>query len=119
MQCIETTKAGNPCSGTALRDSVYCWFHDPDKADERLTAQSKGGGGRSDDAKFDEFTAMVRYLAGKGYRERIIDIMQIIVDDHERLVANTLSAARYDTQRAEVQPVPPEPKDPDRPWWDD
>ena len=46
VMCGASTKAGAACRHAALPGSVWCWWHDPDKADERKLARSKGGKAR-------------------------------------------------------------------------
>ena len=42
-QCIATTKAGTRCRCYALPGEEFCWFHSPDKRQERKRARSRGG----------------------------------------------------------------------------
>jgi len=44
--CEATRNDGGPCSAYTLRDSDYCFAHDPSKAAERKEARSKGGRAR-------------------------------------------------------------------------
>ncbi len=44
--CTATTKKGLPCSCFAIRDSEFCFSHDPALADVRKEARSKGGRAR-------------------------------------------------------------------------
>ena len=44
--CTGTTKRGTRCQNPALPGSVWCWWHAPDKADDRREARSKGGRAR-------------------------------------------------------------------------
>lgn len=57
MQCIQILEDGNQCSSHSLKDSKYCFFHDPKKSSERKAAQAKGGqvGNRKvlDESNFD------------------------------------------------------------------
>ena len=41
--CKAETKAGEPCRAAAMPDSVFCFFHDPEREEERREAQSAGG----------------------------------------------------------------------------
>lgn len=41
--CKSTTKGGERCQAPAIDGSSFCFFHDPDLADERQRAQSSGG----------------------------------------------------------------------------
>lgn len=41
--CRAPRKDGNPCTAQAQAGREYCFFHDPDKADEAKAAQVKGG----------------------------------------------------------------------------
>ena len=45
-QCIATTKAGTRCRCYALAGEEFCWFHSPDKRQERKEARSAGGRAR-------------------------------------------------------------------------
>jgi len=45
-KCRGTNKDGSPCDAYALDGSDYCFHHDPDCADERREARSKGGRAR-------------------------------------------------------------------------
>lgn len=42
-RCSHTSNSGKPCNTWAQQNSPYCFFHDPEKADVRKQAQSKGG----------------------------------------------------------------------------
>jgi hypothetical protein len=46
MPCRGTTSTGMPCGMSPLRDSDYCWTHDPSKGRERAEARQKGGRNR-------------------------------------------------------------------------
>lgn len=46
-QCQATNRRGRQCSAFALPDSVFCWFHDPAKAEERKEARANGGQARA------------------------------------------------------------------------
>jgi hypothetical protein len=41
--CKSMTKDGAPCQTPALAGSDFCFFHDPDKAEERFEARRAGG----------------------------------------------------------------------------
>ena len=41
--CKARTKDGTECQTPALAGSDFCFFHDPDKADERFEARAAGG----------------------------------------------------------------------------
>lgn len=41
--CKAMTKDGSPCQTPALAGSDFCFFHDPDKAEERFEARAAGG----------------------------------------------------------------------------
>ena len=43
QQCKATAKSGERCQGAALPEDSFCWWHSPDKAEERADARSKGG----------------------------------------------------------------------------
>lgn len=45
-KCKATTKAGEPCPWNALKNSDYCFSHDPDKKEERQQARVAGGKAR-------------------------------------------------------------------------
>lgn len=42
-KCIATKADGTQCQASALKDSDYCFFHDPAKAKERTAARKRGG----------------------------------------------------------------------------
>ena len=44
--CQASTKNGRPCQLAALPGVAFCWWHDPDKAEARKLARSKGGRAR-------------------------------------------------------------------------
>ena len=41
--CKAKTKQGDQCSALAIDGSDFCFFHDPEKAEDRHRAQSAGG----------------------------------------------------------------------------
>jgi len=41
--CQAKTKDGEPCRTPALAGSDFCFFHDPDRADERFEGRAAGG----------------------------------------------------------------------------
>src|ERR1019366_825737 len=41
--CRATKPDGTPCSATAQEGKNWCYFHDPEKAEERRAAQARGG----------------------------------------------------------------------------
>ena len=43
MKCSATKRDGSPCTLQALRDSDFCWAHDPRNAEKRRSGQSRGG----------------------------------------------------------------------------
>jgi hypothetical protein len=43
VKCGETKRDGSPCTLQALRDSDFCWAHDPRNAEKRRSGQSRGG----------------------------------------------------------------------------
>jgi hypothetical protein len=47
-KCTGITRTRTRCEGVAIRGSVYCYAHDPDRAEQRRRNASKGGrrGGR-------------------------------------------------------------------------
>jgi hypothetical protein len=45
--CAATTKAGQPCRGTARTDGAWCFAHDPDLEERRTEARVRGGQNRS------------------------------------------------------------------------
>src|ERR1035437_1676936 len=58
--CRATKPDGTPCSATAQEGKNWCYFHDPEKAEERRAAQARGGqGNHSPSLPIDmpEFTA--------------------------------------------------------------
>jgi hypothetical protein len=42
-QCIATTKSGTPCRTRPQQGSEFCYFHDPNRKEERLAASAAGG----------------------------------------------------------------------------
>jgi len=46
-QCRQIKSDGSHCGANARRGSVYCFFHDPDSAKERVAARINGGKKRS------------------------------------------------------------------------
>ena len=75
-RCEATTKGGQPCQLVALPGSVFCWWHDPDRAGERAEARSKGGrarhgrslgevAGNGRQVKIDSLADVVQVLAGE------------------------------------------------------
>jgi hypothetical protein len=46
-ECRYTKPDGSQCEANARRESFYCFFHDPDLAQEREAARKKGGKERS------------------------------------------------------------------------
>lgn len=44
-KCAGTTRAGKPCSVAAQHGKKFCYFHDPEKVEERHSAQARGGKG--------------------------------------------------------------------------
>ena len=42
-RCRGTKKDGERCNSWALSGSEYCWFHDPELAEERKAARRRGG----------------------------------------------------------------------------
>jgi len=45
--CQHMKDDGTPCQANALKDSDFCFFHDPDSADKRQAARRAGGVERS------------------------------------------------------------------------
>jgi len=43
MNCKFINEGGEPCEAFAIEGSEYCWFHDPEKLQERIEACKKGG----------------------------------------------------------------------------
>lgn len=41
--CRGTTKSGDPCRMAPLKDSTFCWNHDPKTAKKREASRQKGG----------------------------------------------------------------------------
>src|SRR4051794_22725859 len=41
--CQAHKKGGAPCTAVALPGAMYCWAHDPAKAEQRHAAAKKGG----------------------------------------------------------------------------
>jgi hypothetical protein len=49
-RCAGHTATGEPCAAQPLRDARFCYFHDPDLADDREKAQHLGRARRRRDA---------------------------------------------------------------------
>jgi hypothetical protein len=45
-QCAGITRNGRQCTGVVVPPKTYCWWHDPDSAEQRKRAAAKGGTGR-------------------------------------------------------------------------
>jgi len=45
-RCSATAKSGARCQGKALPGLLFCWWHEPSKAQERTAARAKGGHAR-------------------------------------------------------------------------
>ena len=44
--CEGVTKRGHRCQNPVLPGRPWCWWHDPDRADDRREARSRGGRAR-------------------------------------------------------------------------
>lgn len=42
-RCAQILKSGQPCGGYAVRNSIYCFTHDPQSLKKRTEARAKGG----------------------------------------------------------------------------
>ena len=42
-KCTGMTSKGKPCQAWSMDDSRFCFWHDPDREEERQAAQAKGG----------------------------------------------------------------------------
>jgi len=47
VKCFAIARRGSRCNAPALRDSTFCWLHDPNAAGARRAASVKGGKARS------------------------------------------------------------------------
>ena len=48
MKCSFTKDSGDACEANAVKDSEFCYFHNPDISDEeKREAQTKGGANRA------------------------------------------------------------------------
>jgi len=75
--CSEPMPDGRRCRAPLLRDSTFCFSHDPDKAEEAAEARKLGGHRRRR-----ERTLAVAYdLAGLGSIEAIRRIIEIALFD--------------------------------------
>ena len=45
-QCAGTKRDGSPCTATVEPPHTYCWWHDPNNAEQRRIVASKGGRSR-------------------------------------------------------------------------
>lgn len=43
MICTKKTKGGKPCKAQAMKDSKFCFIHDPASAKDRAAARKLGG----------------------------------------------------------------------------
>lgn len=50
-QCRATNADGQPCQAQPVRDSGYCYWHDPATAAAREAGRQRGGKGRSNTAR--------------------------------------------------------------------
>ena len=50
-RCKATTTAGDPCSAQPVRESGWCYWHDPAREGERRANRRKGGEARSNRAR--------------------------------------------------------------------
>jgi hypothetical protein len=46
MSCTGVARSGGPCRMAPLKDSDFCWTHDPSKARQRAEARQRGGRNR-------------------------------------------------------------------------
>ena len=44
--CQAKTKSGDPCQNPTIHGRPFCWWHDPELAEQRAEARSKGGRAR-------------------------------------------------------------------------
>jgi hypothetical protein len=47
MSCVYKKKNGDACGSKAMKQSEYCFFHNPDTDADRKVAQSNGGKGNA------------------------------------------------------------------------
>jgi len=52
-QCAATRKDGTPCTAPAMGEAVYCFAHDPARAEERREARQRGGVNRARSARIE------------------------------------------------------------------
>jgi hypothetical protein len=45
--CAGTKRDGSPCTATVEPPQRFCWWHNPENAEQRRRAASKGGSGRA------------------------------------------------------------------------
>jgi hypothetical protein len=46
IQCAGTKRDNSPCTATVEPPQLYCWWHDPQNAEQRRRAASRGGRSR-------------------------------------------------------------------------
>ena len=75
--CTAITLAGRPCGAPAQRQSSFCYWHDPDKAEDLAEAQRLGGLRR----KRERTVAAAYDFTGLGSIESILRIFEIAAID--------------------------------------
>ncbi len=75
--CGADTNAGRPCGAPAQRKSSFCYWHDPDKAEDLAEAQRLGGLRR----KRERTVAAAYDFTGLGSVESILRIFEIAAID--------------------------------------
>ncbi len=63
-QCAGTKRDGSPCTATVEPLQTYCWWHDPQNAEQRRRAASRGGKSKAN-REVTALKAEIRSLIGK------------------------------------------------------
>jgi hypothetical protein len=75
--CAADTNAGRPCGAPAQRRSTFCYWHDPEKAEDLAEAQRLGGLRR----KRERTVAAAYDFTGLGSVESILRLFEIAAID--------------------------------------
>ena len=76
-RCVHELRDGRPCQAPPGRDSTFCFWHDPGKAEDLAEAQRLGGARR----KWERTIAAAYDVAGLGTVEAIRRIVEIATTD--------------------------------------
>lgn len=101
-KCAAFTVSGTPCRKQAMRDSKYCWTHDPSFEEERQRAAARGGktGGRGRPSEIAEIKGELHQLAADVVAGEVVRGDAAVVSQ----IYNTiLGAIRTDLKRREQE----------------